>query len=219
MVKKSIITESRLIEFYMDYVLKHGKQPASVYIFSKENNFDEALFYNFYANFNAVEKSIFNEFFKNTLQILTKSDDYETYDSRTKLLSFYYTFFENLTANRSYVVYALNKHKNSLKNLSALQELKKSFLAFIDTLEIETFKIEQEKIAKMQEMGIKESYWIQLLLTLKFWLDDSSAGFEKTDIFIEKSVNTSFDLMDIKPLKSAIDFGKFLLKEKMNFKV
>ena len=214
-----MITASRIIEFYMDYVLKNDKQPASVYIFSKENNFDEAIFYNFYANFDAVEKSIFNTFCENTLNALSQSTDYKTYDSRTKLLSFYYTFFENLTANRSYVVYALNKYKNSLRNLSALQELKKSFLVFIDTLEVETFKIEQEKIAKMQEKGMKESYWIQLLLTLKFWLDDSSVGFEKTDIFIEKSVNTSFDLMDIKPLKSAIDFGKFLLKEKMNFKV
>jgi hypothetical protein len=31
--------------------------------------------------------------------------------------------------------------------------------------------------------------WIQLLLTLKFWLDDVSPKFEKTDIYIEKSVN------------------------------
>ncbi|WP_372746921.1 TetR family transcriptional regulator C-terminal domain-containing protein, partial [Lutibacter sp.] len=183
------------------------------------NNFDEQLFYMFYANFDAVEKSIFNAFFNNTLNALEQSTDYENYDARAKLLSFYYTFFENLAANRSYVVYALNKHKNSLKNLNELQDLRKLFLAFIDTLQIETFKIEQEKIAKMQQMGLKESYWIQLLLTLKFWLDDSSTAFEKTDIFIEKSVNTSFDLIDIKPLKSAIDFGKFLLKEKMNFKV
>lgn len=219
MAKKRTITADSIINLYMDYVLEHQKQPASVYLFAKANNFDEQLFYMFYANFDAVEKSIFNAFFNNTLNALEQSTDYENYDARAKLLSFYYTFFENLAANRSYVVYALNKHKNSLKNLNELQDLRKLFLAFIDTLQIETFKIEQEKIAKMQQMGLKESYWIQLLLTLKFWLDDSSTAFEKTDIFIEKSVNTSFDLIDIKPLKSAIDFGKFLLKEKMNFKV
>jgi hypothetical protein len=50
---------------------------------------------------------------------------------------------------------------------------------------------------------------------MKFWLEDTSSSFEKTDIFIEKSVNTSFDLLDIKPLKSIIDFGKFLFKEKV----
>lgn len=219
MAKKTIITADSILNFYMNSVLEHSKQPSSVYAFAKENNFEEAQFYTFYANFEAIEKSIFKVFFENTLHALNKSADYETYDARAKLLSFYFTFFENLTANRSYVVYALNKHKNSLKNLVALQELKSAFTLYIDSLEIETMEIPQEKIAKMQEMGMKESRWIQFLMTLKFWLDDSSAGFEKTDIFIEKSVNTSFDLLDIKPLKSAIDFGKFLLKEKMNFKI
>jgi hypothetical protein len=53
------------------------------------------------------------------------------------------------------------------------------------------------------------------LVTLKFWLDDTSASFEKTDIFIEKSIKVSFDVIDTTPLKSIIDFGKFLFKEKM----
>jgi hypothetical protein len=46
-------------------------------------------------------------------------------------------------------------------------------------------------------------------------MEDTSAAFEKTDIFIEKSVNTSFDVLNITPLKSVLDFGKFLFKEKM----
>jgi hypothetical protein len=51
---------------------------------------------------------------------------------------------------------------------------------------------------------------------MKFWLDDTSPSFEKTDIFIEKSVKASFDLIDTTPLKSIIDFGKFLYKEKIH---
>ena len=47
-------------------------------------------------------------------------------------------------------------------------------------------------------------------------MDDTSASFEKTDVFIEKSVNTSFDVLQVTPLKSVIDLGKFLFKEKMN---
>ncbi|MEM6517296.1 MAG: TetR/AcrR family transcriptional regulator, partial [Bacteroidota bacterium] len=56
---------------------------------------------------------------------------------------------------------------------------------------------------------------LQLLLTMKFWLDDQSANFEKTDIFIEKSVNTSFDVLNIAPVRSLIDFGKFVFKERV----
>ena len=40
-------------------------------------------------------------------------------------------------------------------------------------------------------------------------------SFEKTDILIEKSVNTVVDLLDTKPLESLLDLGKFLWKEKM----
>jgi len=50
---------------------------------------------------------------------------------------------------------------------------------------------------------------------MKFWIEDDSAGFEKTDILIEKSINTSFALMDNTVLKSVFDLGKFLYKEKM----
>ena len=53
------------------------------------------------------------------------------------------------------------------------------------------------------------------MMIMKFWLDDTSPSFEKTDIFIEKSVHAGFDLIDIKPLKSVLDLGKFLFKEKM----
>ena len=53
-------------------------------------------------------------------------------------------------------------------------------------------------------------------MTLKFWLDDTSPSFEKTDIYIEKSVKASFELMNTAPLESLIDFGKFIFKEKIH---
>jgi hypothetical protein len=73
-------------------------------------------------------------------------------------------------------------------------------------------------LEKIQDRALQESAWLQLMLTMKFWMDDTSASFEKTDIFIEKSVNTSFDVLNIAPLKSIIDFGKFIFKEKIHMK-
>jgi hypothetical protein len=194
MARKKNISKDNLISWYMEFVLEHNHHPKSVFSFAKENNFEEADFYKFYGSFEAIEQSVFSEFFNNTIKMLAKSEDYPNYDARNKLLSFYFTFFEMLTANRSYVVYALKGNENviKLKSLKLLKDLKQDFKTFA-------------------------SSWIQLVLTMKFWLDDTSASFEKTDIFIEKSVNARFDLLDIKPLKSIIDFGKFILKEKVNF--
>ncbi|MGB1314208.1 MAG: TetR family transcriptional regulator C-terminal domain-containing protein [Bizionia paragorgiae] len=216
MAKKKHITDQDLISFYMDYVLEHDEQPKSVYAFSKLNNFDESKFYEHFGTFESLEEGVFKALFTNTLAVLDSNEDYKKFDARDKLLSFYFTFFENLTANRSYVVYALNKHKNSLKSLSILSELKTGFCNYIDHLNIETLDIKEERLEKLQQRSLRETAWLQLLLTLKFWLEDSSPSFEKTDIFIEKAVNTSFDLLDIKPLKSLIDFGKFIYKEKFN---
>lgn len=219
MAKKKAITAKQIITFYMEYVLERQAAPPSVHTFAKLNNFDEALFYEHFGNFEAVEKAVFKTFYENTVAVLQKSEDYPSFDARHKLLSFYYTFFELLTANRSYVVYALRKHRNRLKNLAILSELKKSFTAYIRELNIETLDLKAQNLEKLQQRSLQESAWVQLLLTLKFWMDDTSPAFEKTDVFIEKSVNTSFDLLDTKPLKSIIDFGKFLWKERANIKV
>jgi ubiquinone biosynthesis protein COQ9 len=53
-----------------------------------------------------------------------------------------------------------------------------------------------------------------LLIVLKFWIHDESSNFEKTDVFIEKSIKASFDIRQITPIKSVIDLAKFLWKEK-----
>lgn len=219
MAKKKNISASNIISFYMDYVLEHNKQPKTVYAFAKENNFEESKFYEHFGNFEAIEKGIFKAFFDNTLRALEASEDYQNFEPRNKLLSFYFTFFENLTANRSYVIYALNQHKNKLKNYVILKGLKSHFTHYIHQLGIELIETKQEQIDKLQDRALQESAWMQLLLTLKFWMDDTSASFEKTDIFIEKSVNTSFDVLNIAPLKSLIDFGKFIYKEKVQMDI
>ncbi|WP_111659193.1 TetR family transcriptional regulator C-terminal domain-containing protein [Olleya aquimaris] len=215
MAKKKNINNQDIISFYMDYVLEHNNQPKSVYAFAKHYNFEESKFYEHFGSFDAVEKNVFKAFFDNTHQALEASEDYNSFNPRNKLLSFYFTFFENLTANRSYVLYALHNHKNSLKSFKTLSELKSSFTNYVQNLNIELIDVKQEQLERIQNRGLKETAWLQLLLTIKFWMDDTSSSFQKTDIFIEKSVNTSFDVLNVAPLKSLIDFGKFIFKEKI----
>ncbi|WP_299061997.1 TetR family transcriptional regulator C-terminal domain-containing protein [uncultured Polaribacter sp.] len=217
MARKKNITKDNIISWYMEYVLENNHQPKSVFSFAKENNFEEADFYKFYGSFEAIEDAVFSEFFHHTIKVLAKSEDYENYDARNKLLSFYFTFFEILTANRSYVVYALDSSKKDLKKLKSLKHLRANYTKYVEALNIERIELKQETLEKIQNKSINESSWMHLVITMKFWLDDVSPSFEKTDIFIEKSINARFDVMDIKPLQSIIDFGKFILKEKVNF--
>jgi hypothetical protein len=45
-------------------------------------------------------------------------------------------------------------------------------------------------------------------------LKDTSPNFEKTDLFIEKSVKASFEILEALPVQSVLDLGKFLWKER-----
>ena len=214
MAKKKNSTSTDLISYYMEYTLEHNAAPKSVYIFAKKYNFQEEIFYKYFGNFDALEQTIFKTFFDNTIILLEKSDDYKSYESRNQLLSFYYSFFELLTANRSYVVHALDDNKNNLTKSKSLKALKHSFTKYVESLNIPLLEIKQETLDKIQNTTLKETAWLQLSLTMKYWLKDTSPSFEKTDVFIEKSVNTSFDILNTKPIKSIIDLGKFLYKDK-----
>ncbi len=213
--KKSPLTKDKIVSMFMQDTLENNEKPKSVYHFAKANNINESDFYTFFGGIEGVEKEIFNIFLEKTLELLEKDKDYEYYDMKSKMLSFYFTFFELLSANRSYIVLSLKENKNPLESLMQLTGLRNGFKNFVSKIISDDYLLKQEKAQKIQEKALQESAWFQLLMTLKFWLDDSSASFEKTDIFIEKSVKASFELINTTPLESLIDLGKFLFKEKI----
>jgi hypothetical protein len=202
----------------MDAVLDHNEVPQSVYSFAKMNHFEESEFYRFFGSFEALEAAIYELFFEKTMKTLDKSKEYKNYDAMNQLLSFYFTFFGNLTANRSYVSKSLKMEMGGLNQMKKLKTLRQKFLIFIDELDLGVIDIKNKRIDDIKDSVVNESYWIQMLVTLKFWLDDDSADFEKTDLFIEKSIAASFELANTKPLKSVVDFGKFLFKEKISMR-
>ncbi len=216
--KKPTLTRDKIVSLYMTYRLENNEKPKSVYQFTKTNGFDETEFYSFFGTIESVEKEIFNTFLDKTIELIQKDTNYETYDMKSKMLTFYFTFFELLSANRSYVVMSLKEHQNQLKNLIQLSGLRIGFKNYINEIISDEVRTQHEKFQNFQEKAIQETSWIQFLLTMKFWLDDESPSFEKTDLYIEKSVKVTFELMNIAPIDSLIDFGKFIFKEKINNK-
>jgi len=209
------LTADKITELYMHYCLENNKKPESVYLFCKQNGIVEKDFYKFFSSIDSIEKSVFVSFHGLTLQLISQSGDMTSLGFRDKLLTYYYTYFEILTANRSYVVFALGQDKNRLNGLLKLKEFRSHFKQYIAASSAGYLKVKSERIRKAQQDALEEGAWIQFLVTLKFWLDDESLGFEKTDLFIEKSIRATFDLIDTTPLESVIDFGKFLIKERL----
>ncbi len=205
----------KLVAMYMDDVLENERTPKSVYKFAKDHEITEEEFYKHFGSFDGLRKAIWEKFFDNSLNVMEKSKEYQSFSNREKLLTFFFTIFEVMTANRSYVLYALNENEQPLKNLDQLKSLRRKLKSYAKTLIKEGNKDKSIKIFEQSEMIFSEGVWVQFLFLLKFWMDDNSAGFESTDVAIEKSVNTVFDIFDNTPLERVVDFGKFLWKEKM----
>ncbi len=214
--KTNDIGREELIKRYMEFVLEADRVPLSVYKFAKAVKIEESEFYAHFGSISGLQKAVWTAFYEHSVSLMEKNKDYSNYANREKMLSFFYTFFELLGLNRSYVLFALNTEANTLKNLEQLKGLRKRIKAFASELIDEGNADKQLRITQHNPHVFSEGAWVQTLFLLKFWMEDDSAGFEKTDMAIEKSVNTIFDVFDNTPLESLIDFGKFLFKENLS---
>ncbi len=213
--KKSTAEEvkNRIITSYMSYVLEQEASPKSVYNFCKEKKVAEDAFYNHFGSVSGIQEAIWNQFFVNTENLLHKNKEYEDFSNKDKMLSFYFTFFELLKLNRSYVLFVLEEGKNNIAHLKQMKGLRRRVKDFATELIETNNEKKQFKFSQNNPMIFSEGAWLQLVFLMQFWKNDTSASFEKTDIAIEKSVRSIFDVFDNTPLDSVLDFGKFLIKE------
>jgi hypothetical protein len=213
-IKKEMIDDNKIIYHFMNEVLETNQEPKNVYVFCKNHNISEADFYSFFGSFDALKQEIWVKFFENAINTIEKDVAYEGYLDKDKLLSLYFTLFEIMTLNRTYVKFSLHENKEGLKNLKYLKKFRNQFKEFIVGIIRQSATSGSEKFLKVSEPVFSEGAWIQFLFLLKFWIDDTSKSFEKTDVLIEKSVNTVVGLLETKHLENLFDLGKFLWKEK-----
>ncbi len=207
---------------YIDFVLTHDEKPKSVYSFTKKLKITEADFYTFYASFESIEKTIWVELLSETISEIEKQELWAQYSSRDKMLSFFYSYVELLKGNRSFVAYSLKNNKKKLGTPEILSGVKPIFENFAEEIINEGLESGELADRKFLSKRYKDALWIQYAFILNFWLDDDSAGFEKTDEAIEKGIQVTFDLFQRSPIDNLFEYGKFLaqngkLKEKMGF--
>jgi hypothetical protein len=202
-----------IISSFMDYTLLNENYPKSVYNFCKKNDIQEKTFYKDFGSLDAIKKMIWQSFYENAMSLLEKDKNFDVSPPKEKLLSFYFTFFEVLLLNRSYILFVLSEEEKILSKMSNLKTLRILFKGFATEL-IEEGNINKPSYLQHSPKIFSEAAWLQLCFLLKFWVEDTSESFEKTDQAIEKSVQTAFDVFENTPLSSLIDFGKFLWKEK-----
>ena len=217
MSKKEENLKETVLTAFIDTSLEKETFPLSVFKFCKENKIEEKTFYKHFSSLDAVKGKIWEFFYDNAIGLLEKDSAYENASPKDKLLSFYFTFFEVMLLNRSYVLFSLSSHQSTVVKMSQLNIMRSSFKDFAEDLIDMGNANKNESYLQHPPKIFSEGAWIQFAFLIKFWINDASVDFEKTDQAIEKSVQTVFDVFDNTPLGTLVDFGKFLWKEKFVF--
>jgi hypothetical protein len=204
-----------ILSAYSKYVLTNNTRPSSVFAFMTDLGEEENKFYNSFSSFSSLEESFFTVFYHNTKQLIEEYPNYLDMNSVDKMLTFYYTYIQVLTENRSLVIFLLKNSNGVLKSYNQLSGFKKLFQAYVSELDFKITGVSNIITENVSSSVLPNAVWIQFISILKFWLSDNSKGFEKTDVFIEKSVKAGNDLLDLSKLSSFLDLGKFLYNEKI----
>jgi hypothetical protein len=207
---KKSITKDQLKKAYIEHVLTEEKEPRSVFAFAKHNKLSEEEFYKHFNSLQVLERSIWTDWFSDVTDMLEKDDTYSTYSLREKVLAIYYSLFEKLKSNRSYAIYRFD-HSKREPDPQFLKGMKEAFKEFVDRL-VNEGKETGEVMERPFSNQYVKAFWIQFLFVARFWINDESEGFAKTDAAIEKSVNLAFDLIGNGPIDRVIDFAKFLIQ-------
>jgi len=204
--------EQKIKQAYKEYVLEHGKQPNSVFIFTKGIKLKEGVFYEHFNSFTALESAIWKDYFAQTAKALQQEKVYQDYSAREKLLAFFYTLAEVLMPERSYVLYCFEGVKKPEVTPAFLKGFRNQFEEWADGIVAQGR--ENGEIAERPFITDRyaQGLWLQVQFVLYYWLRDQSQAFENTDAAIEKAVNLAFDLMGRNPIDSIIDFARFIIR-------
>lgn len=205
-----------IMDSFMSYVVDHGFD-IEISSFCKAHKVSKKQFNSVFESIDDIEQQVWAELMKAAILTTTSDSQLSSFTMREKLLTLYYTFFENCALNHSFLKASIAHHGRT-GMLKVLKPLKEEFVPVINgfqSISIPFSKQYGESINKLANSAVGESFYAQLLFLLDFWSKDESVDYEKTDIAIEKTVRASMDMLDVTPVKSVIDFAKFFWTERL----
>lgn len=203
-----------LLKAFKRHYLLHGNLPPSIYAFVKDLDVEEDEFFKHFNSFKDLERQLWLHYFIDVAERLEKDDSYLNFSIREKLLAFYFTFYEVIQPDRSFILTAYEKNLTKNMDTYFLKHFKEHFKNHVEELLLEGKETDEVAERPYIDKNYHKGFWTQFIFVLNFWLKDESRGFEKTDEAIEKAVHLSFDFIAKGPLDSLVDFAKFVYQNR-----
>lgn len=206
--EKSEPMKEKIKESYLTLAKSQGKRPASMLALADALAVAERELYAHYASVGAIERELLLDSFTQTTDRLAAEAVYADYSTREKLLAIAYTWLEVLKEERSLWLIIMEGGQRT----QPLDGAEKAFEQFAKNILNEG--ISRQEIAERLWISDYNAnlLWLQYAQVIVFWLRDESDNFEKTDTFVEKSLNFLLDLLQPNFFDSGFSWLKFRIQ-------
>ncbi|MCS7153931.1 MAG: TetR family transcriptional regulator C-terminal domain-containing protein [Bacteroidia bacterium] len=200
---KEASIEARILDLYKQLVVEDKIKKMTVFSFCKALEISEADFYKHYASLDAIGRKIWASYADEVLAALKGSETYQNYSAREKILAYFFTFFETVVKDRSFI-------SKTYTNFSLLRGYQRKFRTHMAEV------IQEGVIADEIQSRHLENLYLDVLWgvhwgLIQFWLNDESEGFEDTEKAIETYLRIPLELMGQNILDSAYEALRFTL--------
>lgn len=199
----------RIEEAYIHELRSAGHPPLSVFRFCQTLGISEREFFSEYPSLEAVETHWWRSFLNGVITSVEIGTEWKSFSARQRLLAFLFAFTEASLDHRT--LFLLRVSGSPLKPLPHWAAFDERFEAFAKSL----LSLGRETGEVVSRGPLSAAYPRAMRLLLRsvvaFHLQDDSPKFERTDAYIEKSVNLFFDLVGHQVIDSGFDLLRFFM--------
>lgn len=203
-------TRDKLLAGFRDHVSRHGQLPVSVLALCEPLGLGERDFYNEFGSLESLESAFWEDLMVKTLDAVQSGAEWEGFGARQRMLAFLYVFLERSLEVRTVLLFRF-RNLSPLCNPDWLRGMERRFKEWAAGL-VSNGSSSGEIASRGRLSGVYPSaLYLLLRAVIDFNVKDTSSRYERSDAFVEKSVNLAFDLMRTQAIDSAFDLLRFLL--------
>ncbi len=200
----------RVIDTFLEHWKRAGEYPDSVTLLCEEAEIGEGEFFSMFPNLESVEAAHWLRALNGVIERVQASEEWDGFSAKQRLLVFLFAFVEDALAFRSTMLLRFGGLR-PFENPGALRKFEGRFKSFADDLlvrGVETGEIAERGLVGRAYPG---GMYLHFRSVIAFWLADDSERYERTDAFVEKTVNLAFDVVGKSVADSAFDLARFFI--------
>lgn len=190
-----------IVEGYKEMLIT-GEGEINSYTVSKKVGISEKEFFEHFTSVDDIGRHIWKGLGDSVIEALSGSENFNSFPPRQKILSYFFTFFEDAINERTFIEHTIGES-------ALLSQYKERFKTFIGDIVQEGIAVEDIKERLSLSNYYPDLLWELHLRLIRFWLKDSSEHFVETEKAIEIYSKVPLELMGPNLLDSIFQTVKF----------